>query len=296
MYYNQGIVPMVKEKPICSIIIPFFNEEARVLRVLRVVKRLKRSVPIICVDDGSTDAAAETIQKRYKDIVLLHHQKNIGKSAAVCTGLARVKTPFVMLLDADLKNLKASELDDAIETIETYPTIAMLVLRRKNEALVSKMVRGDVLVSGERIIRTSDLRNVMKTHPVAYEIEPAINYYMMEKQKRVCWMFHSGTNTIKINKIGFFEGMKKEIQYVYSVLVYKGPVVQAKSMLFFCRNNVSNDRPGMQDVVLKKFDEYATLLSRYARAEIPVDQLLSRKFYKETVLPRTKKQLRKLLE
>lgn len=287
---------MTKEKQTCSILIPFYNEEERVLRVLQVVKRLKKNVPIICIDDGSKDTAAKTIQKHYSDVLLLRHQKNIGKSAAVSTGLARVKTHFVMLLDADLKNLKASELDDAIETIEAYPSIAMLVLRRKNEALVSKMVRGDVLVSGERIIRTSDLRNVMKTHPVAYEIEPAINYYMMEQRKRVCWMFHSGTNTIKINKMGFFEGMKKEIQYVYSVLVYKGPVVQAKSMLFFCRNNVTDDRPGMQDVVLKKFDEYATLLSRYARAEIPMEQLLSRKFYKETVFPRTKKQLRRLLE
>ena len=44
-----------------SAIVPFYNEEKRIFYVLDVIEAIQSIDEIICVDDGSTDDAAEKI-------------------------------------------------------------------------------------------------------------------------------------------------------------------------------------------------------------------------------------------
>jgi glycosyltransferase involved in cell wall biosynthesis len=56
---------------------------------------------VIVVDDGSTDpVTADALDRLPRDVELIR-QQNQGVSVARNTGLARAKTPFVLLLDAD---------------------------------------------------------------------------------------------------------------------------------------------------------------------------------------------------
>jgi glycosyltransferase involved in cell wall biosynthesis len=67
------------------IVIPIHNEEEHVLRVLNGVSRYK--LPIVVVNDGSTDATRLKIQGvRSKNVKLLDHGINLGKGAALKTG------------------------------------------------------------------------------------------------------------------------------------------------------------------------------------------------------------------
>ncbi|MAG59720.1 glycosyl transferase [Candidatus Woesebacteria bacterium] len=89
-----------------SIIIPVYNEEKTVGKIIEKVKVVKLpqrvSREIIVVDDGSTDLTGK-ILKTIKGIELLKHQENKGKGAAVRTGLARASGDVLLIQDADLE-------------------------------------------------------------------------------------------------------------------------------------------------------------------------------------------------
>ena len=64
------------------IVLPLFNEEKRIGRVVKEV--LKYKLPVVVVDDGSRDNSF-TIASKFK-IVTLRHKVNLGKGAAMKTG------------------------------------------------------------------------------------------------------------------------------------------------------------------------------------------------------------------
>ncbi|MGA2910189.1 MAG: glycosyltransferase family 2 protein [Candidatus Microgenomates bacterium] len=67
------------------VVIPLFNEEKHIAKVLKEVSRYK--LPIVVIDDGSSDSSASAVQNtRLKNLVFLKHKVNLGKGAAMKTG------------------------------------------------------------------------------------------------------------------------------------------------------------------------------------------------------------------
>ncbi len=82
-------------------IIPVYNHEQRIGQVIREV--LKLGLPVIVVDDGSTDRTPD-ILNRISDITVLRHPENQGKGAALLTGFAaavELGCDLAITLDAD---------------------------------------------------------------------------------------------------------------------------------------------------------------------------------------------------
>ncbi len=94
-----------EDQPLLSIIIPVYNEENFIEKVLNKVLELPVSKEIIVVNDASTDKTAEILKKFEKNPVIniIHHEKNRGKGAAIRTGLSYVKGKIVAIQDADLE-------------------------------------------------------------------------------------------------------------------------------------------------------------------------------------------------
>lgn len=91
-----------------SIIIPAFNEKATVEEILRRVVNaptLNYQKEIIVVDDGSNDGTEIILEKLtgVLPFVLLKHEKNIGKGAAIKTALKVATGDAVLIQDADLE-------------------------------------------------------------------------------------------------------------------------------------------------------------------------------------------------
>jgi dolichol-phosphate mannosyltransferase len=90
-----------------SIIIPVYNEEKTVAKLLKKLLSTKfpvKQVEYLVIDDGSTDNSKLKIQSlKLKKIKLLSHKKNMGKGAAVKTGLQKATGDFVVIQDADLE-------------------------------------------------------------------------------------------------------------------------------------------------------------------------------------------------
>lgn len=95
--------------PRFSIIIPAYNEAARIPRTLDAVVTCVRahgwSAEIVVVDDGSRDATAEVVRAfaaKNPEIRLLQNPGNRGKGYSVRNGLLRSLGEIVMFTDADL--------------------------------------------------------------------------------------------------------------------------------------------------------------------------------------------------
>lgn len=92
-----------------SIVIPVFNEEKTVESVLKAVAALQ--IPnikkeIVVVDDGSTDKTKSIVEqfiKKEKDIKFISNPKNMGKGAAVRTGIREARGEYIIIQDADLE-------------------------------------------------------------------------------------------------------------------------------------------------------------------------------------------------
>jgi glycosyltransferase involved in cell wall biosynthesis len=89
-----------------SVIIPCYNEKATINTILEAVARSPvENQEIIVVDDYSTDGTRELLQNELRNgiDVLVLHEVNQGKGAAIRSGFEKAGGDFVIIQDADLE-------------------------------------------------------------------------------------------------------------------------------------------------------------------------------------------------
>jgi|GEM_PF-2881768 len=90
--------------PSLTILIPAFNEQDSIAESIE--RALASDYPqdslyVMVVDDGSQDRTGEIVEGFADRGVTLIQKPNSGKAASVNYGLARVQTPYVLIIDAD---------------------------------------------------------------------------------------------------------------------------------------------------------------------------------------------------
>jgi len=89
-----------------SVVIPAFNEEATIARVVQTVAQQPLVGEIIIVDDASTDETPKQLTSLTLlpiPIRIFRHTINQGKGAALRTGITAATFPYVIVQDADLE-------------------------------------------------------------------------------------------------------------------------------------------------------------------------------------------------
>jgi dolichyl-phosphate beta-glucosyltransferase len=105
---GSGFVMTLSDgKPMVSIVIPAFNESARIGDSIRKIDAfMQRSTllfELIVVDDGSSDATADVVRRsRAKNLRLIRNEQNHGKGYAVRHGVLEARGQYVLFSDADL--------------------------------------------------------------------------------------------------------------------------------------------------------------------------------------------------
>lgn len=123
-------------RPRCAVLIPAFDEEETIGRVVRTACAAGLG-PVLVIDDASRDGTAAAARAAGASVLRL--EDNRGKGGAVAAGAAAVDAEVLVLIDADLTDLRP----------EHVTALAAPVLEGRAE-----MTRG-VFVGGRRRTTTA---------------------------------------------------------------------------------------------------------------------------------------------
>jgi glycosyltransferase involved in cell wall biosynthesis len=94
------------ERPLLSVVIPVYNEEATLEKILARVLAVPVEKELVIVDDGSKDRSREILAELAAAdprIRVILHERNLGKAGALATGFEQARGEIVIIQDADLE-------------------------------------------------------------------------------------------------------------------------------------------------------------------------------------------------
>ncbi len=221
-----------------SCIVPYHDEAPRINTTLDTLVSSNYLTEIIAVDDGSTDNPIIDTKKYSSHVSFIKLETNNGKSAAVFAGLAIAAGTLILLIDSDLKNLRCEEIDTACKKMLDHPELDMLILKSTQGTLITRVCRQDIVLSGARILKKSDLNSIARLKPHGYQLEVAINAYMIDHVKSVRFCRFSAYNTLRSEKIGMLPatfGLMKLLKDVYD---YRGYIDYIRQLFTFCHREL----------------------------------------------------------
>lgn len=89
-----------------SVVVPVYNEKNTIKEIINRVNNVNIEKEIIIVDDGSSDGTREVlkeIENTQDNIIIIFHDNNKGKGAALRTGFKATTGDVVVVQDADLE-------------------------------------------------------------------------------------------------------------------------------------------------------------------------------------------------
>ena len=184
-----------------SIILPIFNEERRIKENLIKIKKfnLAKFIKIkefILVNDGSTDNTKNIIdnfikknKKTIKNLKFINHKKNLGKGAALKTGIKKAKNQWILTSDIDF-------------------SVSLFELKNWIEKFIQFKKKDEIVFFGSRAHNKSIVNSKFHRKIIGYFLSKIIFFFLNIK--------------IKDTQCGFKLYEKKIAKKLFSLMISKG--------------------------------------------------------------------------
>jgi glycosyltransferase involved in cell wall biosynthesis len=201
---------------LCGFLIPAFNEEKTVARIVQVALESQLG-PVLVVDDGSSDTTATVAERAGATVLKL--SKNLGKGGAVFEGSSALQTHIVLLIDADLTGLNTQHLKALAEPVVTKRAEMTRGVFTGGRWATTAAQQLTPVLNGQRAIVREKLLQVPGLRESRYGIEVAITDYAKRQSWRtVDVALPNVSQVMKEEKRGFWQGLKYRLWMYADIL------------------------------------------------------------------------------
>ena len=214
-----------------SVIIPVYNERNCIGQIIAAVKAVAVNKEIIVVDDYSTDGTRQ-ILKGKPGISVIWHDRNMGKGAAIRSGLKAAAGDMVIIQDADME-YSPQDYTRLLKPMEDGSANAVYGSRflgngefltasyyaNRTLTLLTNLLFGSRLTDMEtcyKLVRTGLLRSLGLTSS-RFEIEPEITCKILKKKEKIVEVPINYKGRTRGKKIGPKDG----VQAIWNLLKWK---------------------------------------------------------------------------
>lgn len=204
-------------------IIPALNEEATVGEVVAAVRRTALIDQVVVVSDGSEDGTAAVA--RAAGATVVEHSDNLGKAAAMVSGLKLTDAELLLFLDADLVGLRPEHVTALVRPVlvgEADMTVGLFDDGRLATDLAQLIAP---YLSGQRAVRRLVLEDVFRTEPdieiSRYGVEVVLTRHVKRLGLTVQEVsLEQLTQRTKEEKLGLMRGLAARMRMYWDILKY----------------------------------------------------------------------------
>lgn len=188
-----------------AVVIPAYNEEKRITRVLDAVRQARTVNEIIVVSDGSTDRTAQ-VAGSYAGVRVVEVKLNVGKGGAMCAGVRSTSADVVVFFDADLIGLRPKHVDALVNPVLGGADMAIGIFK-KGKFWSDAAQAISPYISGQRALKRDIIEQIPWLDEVRMGVEVAINRMARRRRLKIKRVILDGvTHTAKEKKFGFVKG------------------------------------------------------------------------------------------
>jgi len=191
-----------------GIVIPALNEAPTIRPVLEAVCQAGYDSQTVVVTDGSTDETAN-IAREFPGVQVLQHDENLGKGAAMTSGVELLNPDIILFLDGDLIGLRAEHLNDLITPVAAGSCEMNVGVFGDGRFWSDTAQRVSPELSGQRALTRDIWNSINDPRSCRLGIEVAINLAAKKRGDRVnrC-VLHGVSHRHKEQKLGLVRGAR----------------------------------------------------------------------------------------
>ncbi|MBI2644657.1 glycosyltransferase [Candidatus Uhrbacteria bacterium] len=201
-------------------IIPAYNEEKNIGRVLDVLMHANIFSSVLVVDDGSQDHTAD-VARTHGALVI--QQENQGKGAAMIAGARAADTEHIFFCDADVIGLKREHICLLVDPVVSGMAAMTVGLRDRGVFFTWLLPHIAPILGGERALSRILFLAMVETYAHCslsdFGIETYMNAYCSSRRLRILPVKMQGvTQIIKEQKYGLWTGFFARMRMVWQIL------------------------------------------------------------------------------
>ncbi len=207
---------------IITCVIPAYNEEKNISRVLDVASTYSRFYEVLVIDDGSKDCTAKIARSYQANCPVLSVTslpETVGKTGVIKKGMAIAKGNLIVMLDADLIGLTHENIDLLILPVINGEVDQTVLDRAGDRTPVWGWTNCAKYFGGERAFWKKDFQEIDIPDNSGYLLEIINNLHYIKQDKTIRTIFCPHLYTVhQFNKLDMLTGTRNYIKMAISIV------------------------------------------------------------------------------